>query len=503
MPRRPGRSVCPRQPAVHFLGEGDAATVVDCGDQGVADTVSPARSAACASSTSPISRTRSRSRRCRRAAARTRTRSCRIRRTGRTSTSIVSGTAGVRSPSELAGCSDVSPDKDPNTSLFRIDVIQVPLAHPEQAHVVNKPRILGGLAVRRTTRRDRRRLLDNAARMAAMAAAGTARGGSDGRGARPPRAPSGRSNATTSRSIPAVGLAAGACSRQRPPARHQRSDATRSASTRSPTRTSRTGTRRRSTTTARRCIFTDEWGGGTQPRCRATDPLNWGADAIFDIVDTKLTFGGLLQDAGAADEQENCVAHNGSLDPGAGARHHGAGLVSGRRRRCSTSPIRPSGGDRVLRSRPDRRERSWCTGGYWSAYWYNGHIYGSEIARGIDIFELTPSEYSLAERDRRGEAGAHRRSSTRRSSRRSSGRRRSPVARAYLDQLARSNGLAADKIAAARSSLDAAEKASGSQRASALTKAATTLEASASGAADAHKVGLVVAAMRDLAKAKG
>ena len=53
----------------------------------------------------------------------------------------VSGTSFVRQSEELAGCSGEAPDKDPNTSLFRIDVIKVPLAAPQDARVVSSPRL--------------------------------------------------------------------------------------------------------------------------------------------------------------------------------------------------------------------------------------------------------------------------------------------------------------------------------------------------------------------------
>ncbi len=62
-------------------------------------------------------------------------------------------------------------------------------------------------------------------------------------------------------------------------------------------------------------IFTDEWGGGVRPRCRATDLPNWGADAIFDIVDHKLHFASYYKMPAPQTDQENCVAHNGSLIP--------------------------------------------------------------------------------------------------------------------------------------------------------------------------------------------
>ena len=103
-------------------------------------------------------------------------------------------------------------------------------------------------------------------------------------------------------------------------------------------------------------IFTDEWGGGSRPRCRATDLPNWGADAIFDIVDRKLRFASYYKMPAAQTEQENCVAHNGVAHPGAGARHHGAGVVPGRRVGVRLHRLGEPGRDRVLRSRPDRRQ---------------------------------------------------------------------------------------------------------------------------------------------------
>ena len=139
-------------------------------------------------------------------------------------------------------------------------------------------------------------------------------------------------------------------------------------------------------------IFTDEWGGGTRPRCRATDSLNWGANAIFDIVDKKLQFKGYYKMPAAQTETENCVAHNGSLVPVPGRDIMVQGWYQGGISvfdfTDSANPVEIAYFDRGPID-----AKNLITGGYWSAYWYNGNIYGAEIARGIDVFRLTPSEF--------------------------------------------------------------------------------------------------------------
>ncbi len=203
----------------------------------------------------------------------------------------VSGTSFVRPAAELAGCSDEAPDKDPNTSLFRIDVIKVPVAAPEQAKVVSSPRVF----------------ID--ARSGALN--GLNNGGSHGKGAEKPTDTNQCHDITV---YSAIGLAAGACSGNgllldiRDPVHPKRVDAVNdpnysywhSASF------SNDGTK---------VVFTDEWGGGLQPRCRATDPNKWGADAIFNLKDDKLSLASYYKMPAAQTETENCVAHNGSLVP--------------------------------------------------------------------------------------------------------------------------------------------------------------------------------------------
>jgi hypothetical protein len=142
-------------------------------------------------------------------------------------------------------------------------------------------------------------------------------------------------------------------------------------------------------------IFTDEWGGGSRPRCRAYDPLTWGADAIYDIVDGQLEFRGYFKMPAPQVEQENCVAHNGSIVPVPGrdifVQAWYQGGVSVMDFTDSSDPIEIAYFDRG----PIDAENL-VTGGYWSTYWYQGRIYGTEIVRGLDVLALLPSEYLSA-----------------------------------------------------------------------------------------------------------
>src|SRR5580698_6073389 len=203
----------------------------------------------------------------------------------------VSGTSFVRQKEELAGCSGETPDKDPNTALFRIDVIKVPIAAPQQAAVVSSPRVF----------------MD--ARTGALN--GLNNGGSHGEGADKPTDTNQCHDITV---YSAIGLAAGACSGNgilldiKDPVHPKRVDAVNdpnysywhSASF------SNDGTK---------VVFTDEWGGGLGARCRPNDPSKWGADAIFHLHDDKLTFASYYLFLDAQGATENCVAHNGSLIP--------------------------------------------------------------------------------------------------------------------------------------------------------------------------------------------
>ena len=139
-------------------------------------------------------------------------------------------------------------------------------------------------------------------------------------------------------------------------------------------------------------IFTDEWGGGGRARCRAWDPLDWGADAIYDIVDNKLEFRSHYKMPAPQLETENCVAHNGSIVPIPNrdifVQAWYQGGMSIMDFTDSSNPIEIAYFDRgpIL-------EDLLITGGYWSTYFYKGFIYGTEITRGLDVFKLVPSEF--------------------------------------------------------------------------------------------------------------
>ncbi len=280
----------------------------------------------------------------------------------------VSGTSFVRQSEELAGCSGEKPDKDPNTSLFRIDVIKVPLASPQEAAIVSSPRVF----------------IDP--RTGALN--GLNNGGSHDKGAEKP-ADTNQCHDITA--YAAIGLAAGACSGNgilldiKDPVHPKRVDAVNdpnysywhSASF------SNDGSK---------VVFTDEWGGGLGARCRPNDPNRWGADAIFKLHEDKLSLASYYKLPAAQGDTENCVAHNGSLIPVPGrdievqAWYQGGISVMD-----FTDPTHPF--EIAYFDRGPIDAKTLVLGGDWSAYWYNGYIYGSEIARGLDVFKLTPSKF--------------------------------------------------------------------------------------------------------------
>jgi len=370
----------------------------------------------------------------------------------------VSGTGAVRPGEELAGCSDADPEENPDTALFSIDVIQVPLDAPENARIVNQPRIF--------------------ADPESGAISGLWQGGDHGRGTQSSRETRQCHDITA---YPEIGLAAGACSGNgilldiSDPVNPVRLDQVTDQSFafwHSAT-FNNDGTK---------VIFTDEWGGGSRPRCRAIDPPTWGANAIFDIVDNKMTFRGYYKLPAVQSEQENCVAHNGSLIPVPGRDIMVQGWYQGGISvfdfTDSANPVEIAYFDRGPVNADDL-----ISGGYWSAYWYNGHIYGAEIARGLDVFRLTPSEFlSQNEIDAAGLALSeetnvqHQQlvvwppSAT--------------LARAYLDQLNRGNGIDAQRAGAVTETLGRVDQlASGGSGAATLVaeleELATQLESDA------------------------
>jgi hypothetical protein len=453
----------------------------------------------------------------------------------------ISGSAGVRSPTELAGCVEAMPDADPNTALFRIEVIKVPLAHPEQAAIVSSPRIFSDLTA---PSRHGEAPEDSIAMVRAVAAA-KARGGfvaiirgqetvaspnfvrplldsvvkaRGGTGA-PTSADSAALRGALQRIVdkvfrnrprtgptqchditlyPAIGMAGGACEGYgflidiRDPTNPKRIAAVADSnfSYWHSATFNNDGTK---------ILFSDEWGGGGQPKCRVTDRKEWGADAIFTIASREMQFRSYYKLPAPQTPQENCVAHNGTLIPIPGrdvmvqAWYQGGVSVFD-----FTDAAHPR--EIAFFDRGPVDSTTMVMGGSWSAYWYNGVIVSSEIARGLDIFELMPSAFLS-----QNEIDAAK--SIRFDYLNAQGQPKFvwppsfALARAYADQLERSKGLAAGRISAVRQGLSSAERASGGQRRDALAQLATQLDGDAPGAGDAARVRTLAGAVRDLAAA--
>jgi len=453
----------------------------------------------------------------------------------------VSGSAGVRPNEELPGCSAAMPEEDPNSALFRIEVIRVPLADPTKAAIVSSPRIFDELAAppqHGPAPEDRKALEEAKARGAfVLEVEGNSftlpdrmvatmldsvvkeRGGSGA----PTKADSAtlraglpamvqrmmgrqlerrRRGPTQCHDItvyPAIGLAGGACEGYgllldiSDPANPRRIGAVADSnfSYWHSATFNNDGTK---------VLFTDEWGGGGQPKCRATDPKEWGGNAIFTISNRQMQFRSYYKLPAPQTSLENCVAHNGSLIPIPGrdimVQSWYQGGISVFEWTDAGRPVEIAFHDRG----PVDATRM-GNAGSWSVYWYNGYLVSSEIGRGLDIFELLPSGFIS-----QNELDASKTVKLDYLNAQGQPRYVWPasfaLARAYLDQLERSKGLAGGTIASARSTLAGAEKASGAARRDALMKLAAQLEGDASGARDAAKVRTLAGAVKELA-AKG
>jgi len=411
----------------------------------------------------------------------------------------VSGTAGVRSPNELAGCTGGTLASNPNSAQFRLEVIRVPLAHPEKAAIVSSPRVFNDL----------QRAESHGNPVGDTAAARRANAGA-GRGARPPMtaADSARfAEAQAIRSLgpnqchditvyPAIGLAGGACAGLgllldiHDPVHPKRLQAVADSNF----------SFWHSATFANdgsKLLFTDEWGGGTQPKCRSIDPLDWGGDAIFTIKNNHLTQHGYFKMPAVQTSEENCVAHNGSLVPVPGRDILVQGWYQGGVDVFDfTNPDHPQ--EIAYFDRGPIDSTKMVTGGFWAGYWYNGHIYGSEIARGLDVFDLTPSAM-LSQNEIDAAKLVHMDTFNPQSQPKIVWPAAFPVVRSYLDQLVRDNGLSSERTTSLAAKIDAAEKMSGAARRAALTKVAATLDGYVAGAQDSARVKMMAAAVRKLA----
>jgi hypothetical protein len=244
-------------------------------------------------------------------------------------------------------------------------------------------------------------------------------------------------------------------------------------------------------------LFSDEWGGGGAPKCRASDPKEWGADAIFTIDNGKLKFHSYYKLPAPQTDKENCVAHNGSLIPIPGrdvmvqAWYQGGISVFD-----WTDPDHPK--EIAFFDRGPIDSTKFSMGGSWSVYWYNGSIVSSEIARGLDVAELTPSEF-ISQNEIDAAKTVHMDYLNTQGQPKFVWPPSFALARAYVDQLERSKCLSSSQISAARSALSSAEKASGSARKDALTTLSTQLSGEASGSCDGAKVQKLSNAVKDLA----
>jgi hypothetical protein len=457
----------------------------------------------------------------------------------------ISGSAGVRSPNEMPGCSRLAPDLDSNSALFRIEVIKVPLAHPDSAAIVSSPRIFNDLVAPARHGEAPEDIAANAKAVADAKAKGgftatidgneivipsgfitpmldsvvKARGGTGAptaadsamlrdslpamiakRFGPPPASANGqRPGPTQCHDItvyPAIGLAGGACGGYgllldiKDPANPKRIGAVADSnfSFWHSATFNNDGTK---------LLFSDEWGGGGQPKCRATDKPEWGADAIFTLANNKLTFQSYYKMLAPQTPFENCVAHNGSLIP---IPNRDVMIQAWYQGGISlfefTDAAHPKEIGFFDRGPVDSTQMG--NGGSWSAYWYNGVIVSSEIARGLDIVALVPSGF-ISQNEIDAAKSVHLDYLNVQGQPKLVWPASFALSRAYLDQLERAKGLSAGKISSARKKLDAAEKATGAARKDDLTKLAAELDGDVAGAVNEARVKQVAQSVKDLA----
>ena len=447
----------------------------------------------------------------------------------------VSGSSSVRPAAELAGCSGAQPEDDPNTALFRIEVIQVPLDNPAAARIVNSPRIFEDLVAppgHGLAPADVRALEEARARGAFIVELGgqsqvvpdglvrQINGGQDPVTAEDSarvrqtldnlvaqNAPSndesdgpapGPTQCHDITVYPDLGLAGGACegygllldiSNPTNPVRIDAVSDSNFAYWHSAT-FNNDGTK---------ILFTDEWGGGGQPKCRIDDPVEWGANAYFSIENRRMSFQSYYKLPAPQTEFENCVAHNGSLIPVPGRDIFVQGWYQGGISISDwtdiTNPV-----EIAFHDRGPSADGSQGPGGSWSVYWYNGLIVSSEISRGLDVFELTPSPAMTQNEIDAAKSVVFEQFNA----------QEQPsfvwpasfaLSRAYVDQLARSRGLSLARVAGVRAALNTAEAATGAARGQALNAIANELRNDVSGSSDADKVTTLIQSIRDLALA--
>jgi len=460
----------------------------------------------------------------------------------------ISGQAPVRSPSELAGC--VSAPKDPNSALFRIEVIKVPLAQPDQARIVSSPRIFNDLvappshgdapedsiaaakALAEAKAHDGfvgtfhgkeevihpmwlAALLDSTVKARGGTGAPTAADSTALRQALPgivagaikaqeaqmPDSTAGPTQCHDITVYPAIGLAGGACagygllldiSDPAHPVRIGAASDSNFSYWHSATFNN----------DGSKILFSDEWGGGMQAKCRKTDKPEWGADAIFTLTNRKtMQFQSYYKLPVPQTSTENCVAHNGSLIPIPGRDVMVQAWYQGGLSLFDwTDPKHPKEIAYFDRGPLDSTQLE--LGGYWSAYWYNGVIVGSEITRGLDIFELQPSAF-ISKNEIDAAKSVHLDYLNTQGQVKYTWPKTYSLARAYVDQLERLGPGEAGRVAAYRAALDRAERSAEPERQSTLDQLATRLETEAGAAGDPAKARALAGVVRQLATAPG
>ena len=450
----------------------------------------------------------------------------------------VSGSAPVRPAEELGGCSGAPPEEDSNTALFRIEVIKVPLARPEQAAIVSSPRIFSDLGAPPEHGMSPEDIA--AIERAQEAGVFVVDIGGDAYTLPPPfidplldslAVASGRAVPTAADSLelrellpaiiaeivgdshgsgtgptqchdltlyPEVGIGGGACEGYgflidiRDPVNPRRLTAVADSnfSYWHSATFNNDGTA---------VLFSDEWGGGMGSKCRASDPKEWGADAIFTIDNQEMEFRSYYKLPAPQTAEENCVAHNGSLIPipdrdvMVQAWYQGGISVVD-----FTDPARPQ--EIAFFDRGPADSTRVTMAGPWSTYWYNGVIVSSEIVRGLDILELLPSAF-LSQNEIDAARTVYVDYFNAQAQQRFVWPPSFALTRAHLDQLERAGGLSGDRIASVRRVLATAERASGAPRREELVGLAARLEDEADGERDTRKVRMLATAVQDLATA--
>jgi hypothetical protein len=415
----------------------------------------------------------------------------------------VSGSQGARPDTELPGCKNGTDPADETNSLYRLDIIKVPLREPEKADVIGGARIFTGL--------------EPAPRAAGRPARGGGRTRAPGDSAAPPPPPpTGPRNCHDVTSYPALGLLAGACGSYgllvdiSNPEKPVRLDA------RADTNFSLWHTAVFSND-GKKVVFTDEWGGGTSPMCQASSMMEMGGNTILSIDrERKYTQHAYFKIPAAQTAEENCVSHNGGLIPVPGRDIMVQGWYQGGVSIMDfTDPDHPKElayFDRgaidppadvdvpAPRSAEGSRRARATIGGSWGAYWWNGYIFSSELDRGFDILELEPSD-QLSKNEIEAAKLVRFEEYNPQMQPRIEWPAAFPVIRSYLDQLVRWNGLAAERTTAIARALDAAERQAGRERRNALEALANQVDGDVARAKDPDRVRAMSEAVKSLAKA--